>query len=446
VKKTTSRFLTESPKKNWFLDNRASPEAERKFWSTHRWEPFSPGDGVWAAMEKAMNATSMYDRTRSRFGYNPGADDKEYTSNEPKHTGEWGVHNEEEAVKEDQALDAVKAQAEYDPEAKKLMKKTHRMSAQKWWNENMKTKKKKNEDALVEKTKTDFARVPTGRGSRDQKKQYQLPKQVKMKATLAGLLMAKPRPTPQYQTEQGKVDEGNKLAYTGKYQGTPIQDRLKAAIKASLFQDAAVGKAAKRPSLAGFLHNKKGTKGPKGGMHGGTSPSTEGQSTRLEDVERIDELSTKKLTDYMYKSKGGRGENRKRAMDRMGGAAKMRHPSGGKTMQTYRREETLDELSPATLGKYIPRAADSGATNYHRALKAKSQEATSHFGRKGFNRQEGIKRATRSLQYKIATKEETINEVAPPGREDQVKELKKKFPKQSAFKIAWHSYNHRKSK
>lgn len=34
-----------------------------------------------------------------------------------------------------------------------------------------------------------------------------------------------------------------------------------------------------------------------------------------------------------------------------------------------------------------------------------------------------------------------LHEVAPPGREKQVKELKKKFPKSSAFAIAWASYN-----
>lgn len=32
--------------------------------------------------------------------------------------------------------------------------------------------------------------------------------------------------------------------------------------------------------------------------------------------------------------------------------------------------------------------------------------------------------------------------VAPPGREDQVRSLKKKFGKKAAFKIAWHSYKH----
>lgn len=41
---------------------------------------------------------------------------------------------------------------------------------------------------------------------------------------------------------------------------------------------------------------------------------------------------------------------------------------------------------------------------------------------------------------------EPINEVAPPGREDQVRELKKKFPKKSAFAIAWSSYNKSKKK
>jgi len=39
-----------------------------------------------------------------------------------------------------------------------------------------------------------------------------------------------------------------------------------------------------------------------------------------------------------------------------------------------------------------------------------------------------------------------LNEVAPPGREKQVLELKKKFPKGSSspFKIAWASYNKKK--
>ena len=38
-------------------------------------------------------------------------------------------------------------------------------------------------------------------------------------------------------------------------------------------------------------------------------------------------------------------------------------------------------------------------------------------------------------------KQRQLNEVAPPGREDQVRELKKKFPKEKAFAMAWASYN-----
>lgn len=37
--------------------------------------------------------------------------------------------------------------------------------------------------------------------------------------------------------------------------------------------------------------------------------------------------------------------------------------------------------------------------------------------------------------------EKELHETAPPGREDQVKALKKKFSKKSAYKIAWASYN-----
>lgn len=36
---------------------------------------------------------------------------------------------------------------------------------------------------------------------------------------------------------------------------------------------------------------------------------------------------------------------------------------------------------------------------------------------------------------------ERLAEVAPPGREDQVRELKKSHSKSSAFAIAWASYN-----
>lgn len=47
---------------------------------------------------------------------------------------------------------------------------------------------------------------------------------------------------------------------------------------------------------------------------------------------------------------------------------------------------------------------------------------------------------------KPMSEEQQIDEVAPPGREKQVKELKKKFPKKSAFAIAWASYNKKKGK
>lgn len=41
---------------------------------------------------------------------------------------------------------------------------------------------------------------------------------------------------------------------------------------------------------------------------------------------------------------------------------------------------------------------------------------------------------------KTMKEEEQLDEKAPPGREDQVMALKKKFPKKSAFAIAWSSY------
>lgn len=52
----------------------------------------------------------------------------------------------------------------------------------------------------------------------------------------------------------------------------------------------------------------------------------------------------------------------------------------------------------------------------------------------------------KSAMKKLGVYEDEIVEVAPPGREKQVKALKKKFGKKSAFKIAWSSYEKGKKK
>jgi len=39
-----------------------------------------------------------------------------------------------------------------------------------------------------------------------------------------------------------------------------------------------------------------------------------------------------------------------------------------------------------------------------------------------------------------------VESKAPPGREKQVKKLKKKFPEESAYAIAWSQYNKKKKK
>lgn len=65
---------------------------------------------------------------------------------------------------------------------------------------------------------------------------------------------------------------------------------------------------------------------------------------------------------------------------------------------------------------------------------------------KAFLQDTKVKRKTMSIvkngnSITKTTTNEGLDEVAPPGREKQVKELKKKFPKSSAFAIAWASYN-----
>ena len=60
---------------------------------------------------------------------------------------------------------------------------------------------------------------------------------------------------------------------------------------------------------------------------------------------------------------------------------------------------------------------------------------------RGMGRKTGL-----GQHYDKIFKEEHLNEKSPPGRADQVEALKKKFPDDRAFRIAWSSYNKSKKK
>jgi len=117
--------------------------------------------------------------------------------------------------------------------------------------------------------------------------------------------------------------------------------------------------------------------------------------------------------------------------------AKVHHvAAGGKlgaikeSVERLTVESELNELSD-TIKRAYSGEARKDAKHYLRAARGGGNQ----YIRKLRNRLSGQERAR-------TTREETeITEVSPPGREEQVKALKRKgFPKSSAFAIAWASY------
>lgn len=131
-------------------------------------------------------------------------------------------------------------------------------------------------------------------------------------------------------------------------------------------------------------------------------------------------------------------------------------------LKTVKESEQIDEVldTPGKRLKYYAKAAVSGikanmkGDNKTLAKRTKGAEMA---GRK--TRAHIEKSSMDDYHNKVAgdilnnmhkkangLKEEQIDESAPPGREDQVKALKDKVGKKSAFAIAWASYNKKKGK
>lgn len=123
-------------------------------------------------------------------------------------------------------------------------------------------------------------------------------------------------------------------------------------------------------------------------------------------------------------------------------------------------EEQIDEISADLAARAARKAgnkSDAAAdANHHVQAKAYGDQSQRLWAKSTEKREaetrkkdiaglsSGKKTAYQKRYGKL--KEEAVHEVAPPGREDQVKALKGKVGKKSAFAIAWASYNKKKGK
>ena len=206
-----------------------------------------------------------------------------------------------------------------------------------------------------------------------------------------------------------------------------------------------------------------------------SDPKKVGNKKAVADSEKgLDESSTEKLVAYRNKAGKGREKGSKLAYAKLTGKARVNasmpktpymeeekdpcwkgyemvgmKKKGGKPVPNCVpvKEENLDEL----YGK----GSLPGIAAYHTKKSAESKEQMEKT-RSGNKKLPVPKKVTDKVSAKdLAAKyhasqakrakgmmEETLDEKAPPGREDQVKALKKKFPKGSGspFAIAWSSY------
>ena len=121
-----------------------------------------------------------------------------------------------------------------------------------------------------------------------------------------------------------------------------------------------------------------------------------------EEVKQVDELSSKKLTDYMDKASDARGHRNlstKKVDNRYAGVKK------ASDKLTKEEVEVIDELSKKTLGSYTYQAASQlGSRGITTGLKIANDEPTEKNFKKMGNRQKGIATAVKKL-----TKEDVIN-------------------------------------
>ncbi len=116
------------------------------------------------------------------------------------------------------------------------------------------------------------------------------------------------------------------------------------------------------------------------------------------------------------------------------------------TLGSCRKEEVeqIDEISKETAGKYLTAPQGKGANKYKvssdKSVYPNIETMTKHSTnvRRALKRSEGSSLYKKPDYYKEEV--EQIDEVAPPGREDQVKALKKVPGIDNPYAVSWASY------
>lgn len=122
----------------------------------------------------------------------------------------------------------------------------------------------------------------------------------------------------------------------------------------------------------------------------------------------------------------------------------------GLTKEEFEHTDNLQELSKKTLGSYIEKASDDYAksegewADNHRSEFSSERKSAYKAAVRGEKRAKGIRKAVARLTKEETMEEvEQMDEVAPPGREKQVKALKGKVD--NPYAVAWASYNKSKA-
>lgn len=178
------------------------------------------------------------------------------------------------------------------------------------------------------------------------------------------------------------------------------------------------------------------------------------QAVKQEEVEQIDELSKKTLGSYIKKANARQTDDYHDAgsMDvepeRRDGIARTEKINRAVdklvSKKTNEEVEQIDEISADLAGKYLTAPQGKGANKYKvssdKSVYPNIETMTKHSTnvRRALKRSEGSSLYKKPDYYKEEV--EQIDEVSPPGREDQVKALKKVPGIDNPWAVAWASY------
>ena len=178
------------------------------------------------------------------------------------------------------------------------------------------------------------------------------------------------------------------------------------------------------------------------------------QAVKQEEVEQIDELSKKTLASYIKKANARQTDDYHDAgsMDvepeRRDGIARTEkiHRAVDKLVSKKTNEEVeqIDEISKETAGKYLTAPQGKGANKYKVSSDKSVYPDIATMSKHSTNVRRALKRSGDSSLYKkpdyYKEENEQMDEVAPPGREDQVKALKKVPGIDNPWAVSWASY------